>query len=184
MSFPGNDPVKPTFGQPQPSPSIPNPYGDRGPTSTTYAPSPASGYGGPYGPPNTPSTPAGPGKNYGCLIAGIVGGVFGVILLMCAGCLGLGFFALEGEHQETARKLSVNYRNDPKVKEHVGEIQKVEYNWSASMAREDDYDVYTVKGDKGEAQFVVEAPESYIDYVKLQNNHGEWELDLVDDVHE
>jgi hypothetical protein len=90
-------------------------------------------------------------------------------------------FSCAVEHQEIARQLSADYRNDPKVKEHVGEIQTVEYNWSASMARDDGKDVYTVKGDKGESQFVVDAMEGYIESAKLQNSRGEWELQVVED---
>jgi len=162
MSFPSNEPFKP-------SSPIPNPYGE----GSAYKP--ASGFGGPYTSPT--GMPEQPKKNQGCLIAGIVGGILGVILLLCGGCLGLGFFALDAEYKETARKLSVDYRNDPIVKEQVGEVQQISINWGATMAREDDdQDVYDIRGDKGTAQLVVDADESEIYSVTLQNNKGEWDL--------
>lgn len=161
MSFPSNEPFKPAS-------SIPNPYGE----GTAYKPAP--GYGGPYGPPVSPLPPQ---KGNGCLIAGIVGGILGVMLLICGGCLGVGFFALDAEYKETARKLSVAHRNDPKVKEEVGEVQEISINWGATMAREDDdCDVYDVRGDKGTAQMVVDADEEEIYSVTLQNGNGEWDL--------
>src|SRR5438874_3047297 len=120
MSVPGNNPSNPpSFGG---SSSLPNPYGDR--AGTTYAPSPAAGYGGPYGP---PGTPPGPTKSSGCLIGGIVAGILGLLVLSCGGCGLLGYFALEGQHSETARQLSADYHMHPKVKEQVGEIQEVKY---------------------------------------------------------
>jgi hypothetical protein len=112
-------------------------------------------------------------------VGGIVAGILGLILLVCGGCLGFGFFVLDGVHSETARQLSVDYRNDAKVKEEVGDIQEIKYNWSASIARDDGSDVYDVRGDKGTAQFVVD-PDS--ESVLLQNGRGEWELGLGDEM--
>jgi hypothetical protein len=161
MSFPSNEPFKP-------SSPIPNPYGE----GSAYKP--ASGYSSPYGSPT--GIPEPPKKNNGCLIAGIVGGILGVFLLLCAGCFGLGFYALDAQYKETARQLSVEYRNDPKVKEEVGEVQEISYNWGATLAREDELDVFDVRGDKGTAQMVVDADEEEIYSVTLQNGKGEWDL--------
>lgn len=161
MSFPSNEPFKPAS-------SIPNPYGE----GTAYKPAP--GYGGPYGAPGV-EPPA--RKGSGCLVAGIVGSILGLMGLLCAGCFGFGYFVLEAEHKETARQISVDYRNDPKIKEEVGEIEEITYNWGATLAREeDDYDVYDVRGDKGSAQLVVEASGTDVYSVLLQNSKGEWEL--------
>lgn len=161
MSFPSNEPF-------QPASQIPNPYGD----GSAYKPAP--GFGGPYMPPSDSQPPK---KNQGCLIAGIVGGILGVIGLLCASCCGFGFFALNEEYKETARQLSVEYRNDPIVQEHVGEVKEITYNWGATLAREDDdLDVYDIVGDKGKAQLVVDADEEEIYSVTLQNDKGEWDL--------
>lgn len=161
MSFPSNEPFKPAA-------QLPNPYGE----GSAYKPAP--GFGGPYLPPAGPQPPK---QNQGCLIAGIVGGILGMIGLACAGCCGMGFFALDAQYKETARQLSVEYRNDPIVKEHVGEVQEITYNWSATLAREDDdLDVYDIVGDKGKAQLVVDADDAEIYSVTLQNNKGEWDL--------
>jgi hypothetical protein len=93
------------------------------------------------------------------------------------GCVGGGFAVLNAQYTETARQLSVDYRNDPKVKEQVGELQEVTYNWSATLAREGgNLDVYDVRGDNGNAQFVVEADAEEIYSVTLQNSRGEWDL--------
>jgi hypothetical protein len=164
MSFPSNEPFKPAS-------QIPNPYGD----GSAYKPAP--GFGGPYsGQPGFPEQPK--KRSQGCLIAGIVGGILGALVLMCGGCIGLGFFALNAQYKETARQLSVEYRNDPMVKEHVGEVQEITYNWGASLAHEDSdrVDVYDIVGDKGKAQLVVEADDEEIYSVTLQNDKGEWDL--------
>jgi hypothetical protein len=161
MSFPSNEPFKPT-------PSLPNPYGE----GSAYKP--ASGFGSPYDSPT--GIPDPPKKSRGCLVAGIVGGILGVFALLCAGCLGLGFFALDAEYKETARQLSVDYRNDPKVKEEVGEVREITYNWGATLAREDERDVFDVRGDKGTAQLVLDADSEEISSVTLQNGKGEWDL--------
>lgn len=161
MSFPSNEPFKP-------SPPIPNPYGE----GSAYKP--ATGYGGPYASPT--GFPEPPKKSNGCLIAGIVGGIAGVFLLLCSGCLGLGFVALDAQWKETARQLSVEYRNDPKVKEQVGEVQDISANWGATFTREDELVVYDVRGDKGTAQMLVDADEDEIYSVTLQNGRGEWDL--------
>ena len=161
MSFPSNEPFKP-------SSPIPNPYGE----GSAYKP--ASGYGGPYSSPT--GIPEPPKKGSGCLVAGIVGGILGVFLLLCAGCMWLGFFALDAQYKETARQLSVDYRNDPKVKEEVGEVQEISINWGATFAREDQLDVYDVRGDKGAAQMVVDGDDVEIYSVTLQNGKGEWDL--------
>ena len=162
MSFPSNEPFKP-------SSPIPNPYGE----GSAYKP--AAGFGGPYTSPT--GMPEQPKRNQGCLIAGIVGGILGVIGLACASCCGLGFFALDAEYKETARQLSVDYRHDPIVREHVGEVKEITYNWGATLAREDDnLDVYDIVGDKGKAQLVVDADEEEIYSVTLQNDKGEWDL--------
>jgi hypothetical protein len=167
MSFPSNEPFKPAS-------QIPNPYGE----GSAYKP--ATGFGGPYISPSGGPEP--PKKNQGCLIAGIVGGILGVVGLLCASCCGFGFFALNEEYKETARQLSVDYRNDPVVKEQVGEVQEITYNWGATLAREDDdLDVYTVVGDKGTAQLVVDADEDDIYSVTLQNDKGEWDLTVDDE---
>jgi hypothetical protein len=167
MSFPSNEPFKPAS-------QIPNPYGD----GSSYQP--AAGFGGPYMPPSGPQPPK---QNQGCLIAGIVGGILGVVGLICAGCCGMGFFALDAEYKETARQISVDYRNDPIVKEHVGEVKEITYNWGATLAREDDdLDVYDIVGDKGTAQLVVDADEEEIYSVTLQNGKGEWDLTHPDDM--
>jgi hypothetical protein len=176
VSLPNEPNRQPPF---KPTTSLPNPYGDSAGYSPGY--SPPSGYGGVYGAPGTP--PGGPAQTgKGCLIAGIIGGVAGVIFLCCGGFLTFGYFVLEEQHKETARQLSVDYRTDAKVRQEVGEIQEVNYNWGATIAREDDgLDVYDVRGDKGTAQFVVDADDEEIYSVTLQNGRGEWDLPSGDE---
>jgi len=68
------------------------------------------------------------------------------------------------------------------VKEHVGEVKEISYNWSASLNRDDDnLDVYDIVGDKGNAQLVVDADDEGIYSVTLQNGKGEWDLTHPDD---
>jgi hypothetical protein len=166
MSFPSNEPFKP-------SSSIPNPYGEGS------AHKPAPGFGSPYGSPT--GLPEPPKKGNGCLVAGIVGTILGLFLLLCLGCGSLGYFALDADHKEIARQLSVDYRNDPKVKEQVGEVQDISYNWGATLARgEEPGEIYDVRGDKGTAQFLVEASDGEIYSVELRNDRGEWELPTED----
>lgn len=173
QGFPSNEPGKlPPYGA---AGGVPNPYGTTGGPSGSYSP-------GPYG--------AGPGPTFGgtenppkkdrsgCIAASIVAGILGVGVLCCGGCSGVFYFILDAQFKETARQLSVDYRNDPKVKEEVGEIQDVTVNWGATLNRgEENESVYDVRGDKGSAQFVVEEEEpGVILSARLQNDRGEWEL--------
>jgi hypothetical protein len=170
QGFPGSDPKPPTFG----GSGIPNPYGSSGmgPGGSTYSP---SSFGGPYSSPGVPPKP----DRSGCIVGSIVAGILGAILLCCGGCGLFGYFALDADYKERARQLSVDYRNDPKMKEQVGEVQEISYNWGASLNEEDaDTHIYDVRGDKGNAQIV--AVEEYTDgpfsSVRLRNDKGEWPL--------
>lgn len=181
QGFPSNDPnaLPPLGGS---GGSLPNPYGPKAGQPSNYASSyaPTPGYGGPYQPPGQDP----PRKSRtGCIVATIVLSILGIGLLMCGGCLGLGIFAIDADSKETARQLSVDYRNHPQVKEQVGEVQEVTYNWNASFFQEDDDSthVYDVRGDKGTAQFVVvEEPIGVPLSVTLRNGKGEWNLDEGD----
>lgn len=178
QGFPNNDSnaLPPLGGN---SGSLPNPYGQGVGPSSTYTPSYGNtpGYGGPYQPPGQDP----PRKSRtGCIVATIVLSILGVGLLMCGGCLGLGIFAIDADSKETARQLSVDYRNHPQVKEQVGEVQEITYNWGASLVQEDDEDthVYDVRGDKGTAQFVVIEDEFGEPLsVTIRSGKGEWSLD-------
>jgi hypothetical protein len=163
-------------GQNPPGSGIPNPYGGGGttPYGQTSQPYTPPGYG-PFDPTQPPKK-----DRTGCIVASIVGGILGVFVLMCASCLGLGLFAINQEGKETARQLSVDYRNHPKVIEEVGEVQEVTFNMSDTMFSEDadSIEIFDVRGDKGTAQFVVEKDfDQEILSVTLRNGRGEWMLD-------
>jgi hypothetical protein len=155
---------------------LPNPYGD-GKQPSGYAP---TGYtpplygGSPYGPPTTP--PPGASSRNNWIVGGIVVGILGLMGVTCAGCCGFGLFIANAAHQETARGMSVDYRQNPKVQEEIGDIQEVTYNWGSTIAREDDMDVYDVRGSKGSGQFVVEEVDGEPISVRLHTGRGEWDI--------
>ena len=102
---------------------------------------PVSAY---YGPPPPPKSPAG-------LWIALV--IVGVLLTVCGGgCVALLLFGLNVSEQEIADQL----RDNPKLREHIGEIETIDMDIVASGAEDDsDVFVYRVKGNKGKGKLTI-----------------------------
>jgi hypothetical protein len=73
-----------------------------------------------------------------------VGGLAG--LCCCGGVISLAMFGLNIATEEVANEL----RDNPKFREHIGELQTLNIDWTKSTAEDDtDIYVYNAKGDKG-----------------------------------
>ena len=75
-----------------------------------------------------PSQPEKSGKT--CLILGLIFGGLGAVLLLCGGCCVFGMFQFSGQLGEMAE---AELANNPVILEHVGEIQSLEVDWSATI---------------------------------------------------
>ena len=111
-----------------------------GPGQQPYKP-PASSF---YGPPQPPKSSA------GLWIALAMGGI---LLLVCGGgCMGLLIFGMNISEQEIITQL----RDNPKLREHIGEIQSLNIDLVASSAQdESEVFVYNVKGNKGSGTLTI-----------------------------
>jgi hypothetical protein len=79
-----------------------------------------------------------------------LGGVAGVCC--CGGGIGVVMFGMNIVTAEVADKL----RDNPKFREHIGELQEMNVDYIASAAKDDDETfVYNVKGDKGSGVLTV-----------------------------
>jgi hypothetical protein len=83
------------------------------------------------------------------LLAGF-GGV--AALCCCGGAVGVVIFGMNVVTAEVAEQL----RDNPKFREHVGELQEMNVDYVASAAHDDsDTFVYTVRGDKNSGKLTV-----------------------------
>jgi hypothetical protein len=115
--------------------SGPSPFSDPGPPASSY-----------YGPPPTPR------KSSAALWWGLgIGGA--VLLLACGGtCTGLLMFGMNIAEEEIAAQL----RDEPKFREHIGELQSLDMDLIASGAEDDDeVFVYKVRGSKGSGKVTI-----------------------------
>ena len=100
----------------------------------------------PYAPPFgvQPYAPKPAGSNLWMWILLGVGGVLG--LVCCGGLASMMVLGLNIAAQEVADQV----RDNPKFREHIGELQEISMNFTASAAKDDgETFVYSVKGDKG-----------------------------------
>jgi hypothetical protein len=123
-----------SFGS-SPSGSNPSPFSDPGPPASSY-----------YGPPPTPRKSSA-GLWWGLGIGGAV------LLLACGGtCTGLLMFGMNIAEEEIAAQL----RDEPKFREHIGELQSLDMDLIASGAEDDDeVFVYKVRGSKGSGKVTI-----------------------------
>ena len=129
---------QPPPGQPPQGPFPPGQFPPGQPRP--YQP-PASSF---YGPPPRPKSQAG---------VWIALAICGVLLLACGGgCVGVMLFGLNVAEQEMIALL----RDNPKLREHIGEIETLDMDMAASLAEEDDVFVYRVKGNKGSGTLTVQ----------------------------
>lgn len=91
----------------------------------------------------------------------IVGcGCLAMMVLCCGICSGLAYFGLDQLQAEVQTEL----QNNPVVKEHIGEIQKVEMQWVETFENGDD-DVYVMRliGEKASGKVTVKLKDVGID---------------------
>lgn len=82
----------------------------------------------------------------------------------CGGGIGIVNFGMDIVAEEVAGLL----RDNPKFREHIGELQDMSVDWPASIAADDDDTfVYSVKGDKGSGKITVK---------HVTNDDGEEEI--------
>ena len=105
----------------------------------SYPGSSPTAYSSPYGAPPPKSSP----KTWLWIVLG-VGGL--AVLCCCGGVIGVAMFGLNIATTEVANEL----RDNPKFREHIGELQTLSIDWTRSSAEDDeDTFVYNAKGTKG-----------------------------------
>lgn len=112
-----------------------NPYAQHG----QQYPAPGPNYG-------PPPPPRGGSRLWAYIIAGVVlaGGV--LVVACCGGLFVAGKSVMEQE-------ILYALRDNPTIREHIGEIQDVTYNLSATIAHDDDdADVFDIVGTKGSGE--------------------------------
>jgi hypothetical protein len=99
----------------------------------------------PYQPPQVfqPYAPKPPGSNRWLWILLGVGGLVGV------GCCGSVIAVVVFGMNVVSAEIGDKVRDNPKFREHIGELQEISVDYTASAAKDDDDTfVYNVKGDK------------------------------------
>ncbi len=130
--------VPPGFGQnPNPGPYGSNPYGAAPP---------------PYQPPGAPYDPYGPkpsggGSNWVLILLAIIFGS-GAIICICCGVSG--YYGFQGVGNIMGEEVAQSLEGNPVIEEHIGTINKCEWNFIASTNHSDeDIMVFDVEGSKG-----------------------------------
>jgi len=120
-----------------------------GAPQSPYAASPTP-FRDPYAP-----RPASRGSTLLWLVLG--GGGLLLVLLCCGGGVGLLAFTRSFKEAEVKEQL----RDNPKLREHFGELEKVELDFTASMAEDDDNTFrYNVRGSKDSGELTaIESPD-------------------------
>jgi hypothetical protein len=133
------------------------------PGGPSYGGPPHAGPGGsPYaGAPQRPAPKKGP--NW-LLIIGIGVGVLalgGAALGVC--CCGGGALAFPALTQVVGDEVAKQVKDDPAIQEHIGDIEKITYNFTESMEASADGDermAFDVEGSKGSGLLIVEGANS------------------------
>jgi hypothetical protein len=88
------------------------------------------------------------------LLIFVVGGPLLVIFLCCGGGLGV---VMLGMNVLTA-EIEVEMRDHPQFREHIGEVESFDLDWSKSFAAEgDDTFIFDVRGSKGSGELTVDS---------------------------
>ena len=104
------------------------------------------------GMPKEPTAPRRP--SHGCWWAALVLGCSGMLVLCCGGGAGVVYFGMG----IMAEEIKILVRDDPVLREHLGEVQRFETDWMASAAEpDDDTYVYQVQGTKGSGELRVKS---------------------------
>jgi hypothetical protein len=116
----------------------------------------------------------------GCIVAVIAGAAAVALLVCCGGGGALVWFGLDVMSAEVEQQL----RDQPRVREHFGELRSVKMDFAKSAAVEgDDVFVYQVEGTKGSGEVTVrleevEFGEQRVTEATLRLSSGE-EIDLL-----
>lgn len=95
-----------------------------------------------------PEPPQPEKSNKTCLILGLIFGGLGGFVLVCGGCCVFGMFQFSGILEEAARS---ELADNAVIIEHIGEIQSLEVDWSATIdaaSQRPNTFVFDVQGDK------------------------------------
>ena len=143
-------------------------------------PPPPSPYG--YFPQPPPPPPQRSGRRVICILVGI--GAL-LVVLICAGVVGLAFFGMNVIETEVRNQV----RDDPALVEHIGQIEDFDADLTESGAIDDeDTFVYRVKGTKGSGLLTVrhitdDNGDEVVEWAKLRLPDGkEIELDFQEPV--
>jgi len=89
-------------------------------------------------------------------------GIGAVGLLICCGCLGVGWYGMRLGFNVLEEDLSRQLAGDPVAKEHLGEIQSVSFDMFASgqetESRGEEVLVFQAEGTKGKGKVVGKSP--------------------------
>jgi hypothetical protein len=104
-------------------------------------------------------------------------GVGGVLVLICCGCMGLAYFgggkAMNATMDIVGKEIRPSLDADPVIQEHVGEIQSLSGDFSATIQESQNTGrqgemVFRIKGSKGEG--VVIGRPNQVD-MRLEDGH-------------
>lgn len=125
------------------------------------------------------------GPNVLLWVLGIGGGV---VLLLCCGCIGAGYFGFTGVMGFMEGMVRSQFKDDPVIVEHIGEIQTVKTNFTATGEEKQrnpqpgrNVLVFDVTGTKGSGQIVgtqVQAPQQdlVLENARLRKDGKEYPL--------
>jgi hypothetical protein len=112
----------------------------------------------------------------------------GVVLLLCCGCVGLGYFGFTGIMGFMGDMVKQQIENDPVIVEHIGEVKSVTVNYTDTGKEKQNNPqpgrnvlVFDVQGTKGSGQVVgtqVQAPEPglVLENARLRKDGKEYPL--------
>jgi hypothetical protein len=87
--------------------------------------------------------------------------IAGGVLLLVGGCCVGGYFLMTFGMDVVGEQVVKQIRDDPAVREHIGEIQECEWNMTASAAEGgEDTLVFDLRGSKGSGRLTVETTDS------------------------
>jgi hypothetical protein len=90
-------------------------------------------------------------------------GIVGTGAVVCCGCMGIGWFAMNAGFSGMAQDVKSKLSTDPVAKEHLGEIQSVSADFFASIQESEKRDgehvfVFHTVGSKGKGDVVGKQP--------------------------
>jgi len=121
------------------------------------------------------------GSNTWLWVLGILGGLFLLTALICCGAIYFGSQRIGGFIAETAVE---EFRDDPVIQEHIGEITSSNVNFGEAIKQASEEGdsgsmVFDVSGDKGSGKIIIRTDNQNQNSAVLQMDDGtEYDLDL------